>query len=261
MSDVLKVNNVSVVRDQASILSDVSWHVNEGEHWVILGPNGAGKTTLVSLISGWSLPTTGTVEIIGETTTDTDLRELKSMVGVASAGIDARISGREKVLDVVRTAAYGRSATWTEDYDAEDSDRARGLLATLGVESLAERGFARISSGERKRVGIARALMPDPEILILDEPLAGLDFGGREQLIVTLEDLARAPYSPVMVMVTHHVEEIPQGFTHALLVKDGRVFAAGEIPSVITEANISELFGLPAQLSHANGRYFASVRR
>lgn len=207
------------------------------------------------------MPTSGSVSIIGETTSDTDLRELKSMVGVSSAGVDARISGREKVLDVVRTATYGRSATWTEEYDDEDTNRARGLLASLGVDSLAERTFARISSGERKRVGIARALMPDPELLILDEPLAGLDFGGREQLISTLEDLARAPYAPVMVMVTHHVEEIPQGFTHALLIKDGRVFASGEIDSVMTEGNISQLFGVPTKLSNVDGRYFATARR
>lgn len=257
MGDVLEVSHVSVRRGGRDILSDVSWDVNEGERWVILGPNGAGKTTLIQLISGRLHPTEGHVNVVGERIGKVDLAELRPLVGLASSALDARIPDYERVHDVVRTAAYGLTGTWHEEYEEDDDARAAGLLTTLGVGELAERKYGTLSSGERKRVGIARALMPDPEVLVLDEPASGLDFGGREQLLATLSELADGIYAPVMVLVTHHLEEIPEGFTHALLVKDGQVLASGEIDAVLTSENLSELFGIVAQLSFANGRYSA----
>lgn len=259
MGDVLEVSDVTIRRGGNEILSHVSWDVNEGERWVILGPNGAGKTSLISLVAGRMHPTTGTVRVIGEQIGKVDLAELRPLVGLASAVLDARIAPTERVLDVVRSAAYGLTGTWREEYEAEDDARAAGLLTTLGVGGLADRKFGSLSSGERKRVGIARALMTDPEILVLDEPASGLDFGGREQLLASLRELAEGVYAPVMVLVTHHVEEIPQGFTHALLIKDGEVFAAGEIDDVLTSDNLSGLFGIKTELTLNNGRYSAQA--
>ncbi|QJC21830.1 ABC transporter ATP-binding protein [Arcanobacterium buesumense] len=261
MSEVLNVTNVSVQRQGNRILDNVSWQVNEGERWVVLGPNGAGKTTLIAVASGRMLPSQGEVSLIGEVTSSADLNDIRALVGVSSAAVDAKISGRERVLDVVRTAAYGRHSSWTEEYDEEDTQRALGLLTTLGVAHLADRSFATVSSGERKRIGIARALMSDPEILVFDEPAAGLDFGGREHVMETLEEFALAPYSPVMILVTHHVEEIPLGFTHALLMKNGGIYTAGKIADVLTESNLTEVFGVETRLRHDDGRYFASARR
>lgn len=261
MGEVLDVKNVIVQRNGNAILNDVTWRVNDGERWVILGANGAGKTTLISIASGRMQPTSGDVAIVGERLDSADMAEMKALVGVASSAVDAKISARETVLDVVRTAAYGKTTAWNERYEDEDTERALGLLATLGVAHAADRTFGSLSSGERKRVGIARALMSDPEILVLDEPASGLDFAGREKLLETLSDLAQAVYAPVMVLVTHHMEEIPAGFTHALLMKDGKVFAAGEISSVLTDVNISDAFGIPARIEHVNGRYFATSRR
>ncbi|WP_216381012.1 ABC transporter ATP-binding protein [Arcanobacterium phocae] len=261
MGEVLNVSNVTVARHGQIILDNVSWQVHDDERWVVLGSNGAGKTTLIALATGRMLPTDGDVTIIGESPATADMSELKALVGVASQAVDAKISGRETVLDVVRTAAYGRSSSWTEAYDEEDTQRALGLLASLGVDQLADQPFNRISSGERKRVGIARALMSDPEVLVLDEPAAGLDFGGREQLMMTLEDFSQAPYAPVIVLVTHHVEEIPIGFTHALLMKEGKIFASGPIDDVLTNQNMTEVFGLVTHISKENGRYFAAARR
>ncbi len=257
MGDVLTLKEATVRRNGRNILDSVTWDVNEGERWVILGPNGAGKTTTISLAAGRLYPTTGEVWIIGEKLGRVDVNELRPLVGVASASLDQRIPSGERVLDVVRTAAYGTLARWRESYDQEDTARAHELLRQLGVGDLGGRIFSTVSSGEMKRIGIARALMPNPEILILDEPTSGLDLGGRESLLSTLSDLARDEFAPVLVLVTHHVEEIPPGFTHALLLKDGRVHVAGPIDEVMTSENLSVAFGLPLTVETTAGRYVA----
>lgn len=257
MGDVLEVHDVTVRRGGRNILDGIQWDVNEGERWVILGPNGAGKTTVVQLVSGRMHPTSGKVTIIGEEIGHVDLAELRPLVGLSSSALDARIPAAERILDVVRSASYGVTASWREEYEEEDDARAVGLLKTLGVGELVDRKFGTISSGERKRVGIARALMPDPEVLVLDEPAAGLDLGGREQLLGSLSDLAGGIYAPVMILVTHHVEEIPAGFTHALLLKNGRVFDSGELADVITSENLSGLFDTQVEVTSDSGRYTA----
>ncbi|MDO5025817.1 MAG: ABC transporter ATP-binding protein [Trueperella sp.] len=257
MEQVLQIADVTVRRSENIILDSVSWSVAAGQHWVILGPNGAGKTTLVQLIAGRMHPTTGTVRIIGEQLGRVNLADIWPLVGVASSAMDARIPGDQRVIDVVRTAAYGMTASWREVYEDIDQQRAESLLQQLGVGKLAQRRFNTISSGERKRVGIARALMPDPEVLILDEPASGLDLGGREQLLNSLTQLAASPYSPAMVLVTHHVEEIPPGITHALLLAEGRVHAAGPVDEVITGEKLSEVFGLSVQVEKREDRFFA----
>ncbi|GAB2975870.1 ABC transporter ATP-binding protein [Actinotalea caeni] len=257
MGDVLDMTEVTVRRGSTVILDKVSWSVEEGERWVVLGPNGAGKTTLMQLAAARMHPTSGTVDVLGERLGKVDVFELRPRIGLASAALADRIPGGERVLDVVLTASYGVTGRWREDYDPVDESRARDLLAAFGVERFAERMFGTLSEGERKRVQIARALMTDPELLILDEPAAGLDLGGREELVAALSELANYPKAPVLVLITHHVEEVPPGFTDALLLREGQVVAAGELERVMTPQNLSATFGLDLIVSRQQGRYAA----
>lgn len=261
MSDVLQFSHVSVRRGRKPILSDVTWQVNQGERWVILGPNGAGKTTVVQLAAARMYPTTGTVRVLGERLGAVDISELRTRVGFASAALAERIAAGEKVLDVVLTAAYGMTGHWREEYDDFDVERASELLAAFGVADLAERSFGTLSEGERKRVQVARSLMSDPELLVLDEPASGLDLGGREVLLRALSELAADPAAPILVLVTHHVEEIPPGFTHGLLLRDGRVEAAGPIAQTMTSEHLSRTFGLALEAEQRDGRFTARAVR
>ncbi|MBD8077605.1 ABC transporter ATP-binding protein [Cellulosimicrobium arenosum] len=262
MSAVLDLKGVTVRRGTTTILDAVDWQVNDGERWVVLGPNGAGKTTLLQIASGRMHPTSGSAELLGERLGKVDVFELRPRIGLASASLAERIPGDETVRDVVLTAAYGVTGRWRERYDDLDTGRADDLLAAFGVSHLAERTFGTLSEGERKRTQIARALMTDPELLLLDEPAAGLDLGGREELVGALAELASDPRSPVLVLVTHHVEEIPPGFTHLALVKDGTIHRAGPVAEVLTAENLTEVFGMPLVVAHGGGRWMArSVRR
>ncbi|MFD1718137.1 ABC transporter ATP-binding protein [Georgenia deserti] len=257
MGDVLELDGVSVRRGTKMILDQVDWSVNEGDRWVVLGPNGAGKTTIIQLVAGRMHPTSGTVTIIGEQLGRTDVSELRPLVGVTSAALEQRIPAGERAVDVVLTASYGMTGRWREEYEDYDVERAVSLLDVFGVGHLAERAYGTLSSGERQRVQIARALMPDPEVLLLDEPAAGLDLGGREELMSALSELAGDERSPVMVLVTHHVEEIPPGFTHALLLREGGVVAAGPIDEVMTPQHLSAAFGLDLEVERHRDRFSA----
>jgi iron complex transport system ATP-binding protein len=254
---VLRLREVTVRRDRATLLAGVDWTVQAGQRWVVLGPNGAGKTTLLAVASARLFPTFGTVEILGETLGRVDVFELRPRIGLASAALAAQLPDGERVLDVVLTAAYAVLGRWREAYDATDEARATALLDQLGCAGLADRRFGTLSEGERKRVQIARALMTDPELLLLDEPAAGLDLGGREDLLRRLSVLAGDPAAPATVLVTHHVEEIPPGFTHALLLRAGAVVAAGTLGAVLSGPALSECFGLALELDAADGRYAA----
>jgi iron complex transport system ATP-binding protein len=256
---VLDLRAVSVVRGGATLLDAVDWAVREGERWVVLGPNGAGKTTLLQVASAQLHPTSGQAWVLGERMGAVDVFELRPRIGLASAALAERLPAEERVLDVVRTAAYAMVGRWRERYDSLDDVRARGLLAALGVEGLVDRRFGTLSEGERKRVQIARALMVDPELLLLDEPAAGLDLGGREDLVRRLAAIAADPYAPSIALVTHHVEEIPPGFTHVLLLRGGRVVAAGPLAQALTAATLSQAFGLPLALDSRDGRFAARV--
>ncbi|MFB8229761.1 ABC transporter ATP-binding protein [Cellulosimicrobium sp. NPDC055967] len=261
MSAVLDLKGVTVRRDTKTILDAVDWQVNEGERWVVLGRNGAGKTTLLQIASARMHPTAGTADILGERLGRVDVFELRPRIGLASAALAERIPGGETVRDVVLTAAYGVTGRWREEYEEFDAERASDLLAAFGVDHLADRLFGTLSEGERKRTQIARSLMTDPELLLLDEPAAGLDLGGREELVGALSELAGDPASPVLVLVTHHVEEIPPGFTHLLLLKDGVVHTAGPVEEVLTAENLSDAFGLPLLVAHGGGRWMARAAR
>ena len=257
---VISFDKVGVVRSASHLVRAIDWKVELDERWVVLGPNGAGKTTLLNLASGRLHPTTGVAEVLGERLGRTDVAELRTRIGLSTAALAERVPAGELVHDVVVTAAWSVVGRWRERYDVMDEVRARGLLDQLGVAALADRAYGTLSEGERKRVQIARALMTDPELLLLDEPAAGLDLGGREDLLRRLTELADDPDAPAMVLVTHHVEEIPPGFTHALLLREGRVVASGLLEHVITEENLSAAFWMPLVLSHEDGRWAARRR-
>ncbi|MFK8910431.1 ABC transporter ATP-binding protein [Streptomyces sp. YS-3] len=258
MSDVLELVDVSVVRDGRALVDDVSWSVKEGERWVILGPNGAGKTTLLNIASSYLFPSTGTAKILGDRLGKVDVFDLRPRIGMAGVAMADKLPKRQTVLQTVLTAAYGMTATWQEQYDAVDEERARAFLDRLGMTDYLDRKFGTLSEGERKRTLIARAMMTDPELLLLDEPAAGLDLGGREDLVRRLGRLARDPYAPSMVMVTHHVEEIAPGFTHVLMIRQGKVLAAGPMETELTSRNLSLCFGLPLVVEHRGDRYSAT---
>ena len=257
MTDVLDLQDVTIRRGATTILEELSWRVQDGERWVVLGRNGAGKTTLLQVASGRMHPTSGVASLLGQRLGATDVFELRPRIGLASAALADRIPSGETVRDVVLTAAYGVTGRWRESYEEVDEARAADLLAAFGVAHLGDRWFGTLSEGERKRVQIARALMSDPELLLLDEPAAGLDLGGREELVGALAELARDRRAPALVLVTHHVEEIPQGFTHLLLLRAGRVFAAGPIDEVLTADNLSGTFDVPLSLDRQDGRWSA----
>jgi len=254
---VLELADVTVRRGTSVLLDGVTWVVREGERWVVLGPNGAGKTTLLQIASAQLFPSSGLVGVLGELMGTVDVFELRPRIGLTSAALADKIPRQEIVRDVVVSAAYGVTGRWREQYDDLDHERADDLLREVGVAHLAERTFGTLSEGERKRVQVARALMTDPELLLLDEPAAGLDLGGREDLVSTLSTLAHDPDAPATVLVSHHVEEIPPGFTHALLLKQGRVVAEGPVEDVLTEQQLSATFGMPLTLSRADGRWAA----
>jgi iron complex transport system ATP-binding protein len=260
MVAVLEFAEVTVRRGTTTLLDKVSWQVLEGERWVVLGPNGAGKTTLLQVASAQIHPTDGVAGILDEVLGTVDVFELRPRIGVTSAALAERIPRHELVKDVVVSASYGVVGRWREAYDGLDHDRAQELLDGVGAGHLRERTFGTLSEGERKRVQIARALMADPELLLLDEPAAGLDLGGREDLVSTLSTLAADPLSPATVLVSHHVEEIPQGFTHALLLREGRVVADGPVGEVITEEHLAETFSMPLVLTYTAGRWAARRR-
>ncbi|MEO8106221.1 MAG: ABC transporter ATP-binding protein [Actinomycetes bacterium] len=254
---VIDLHDVTVVREKARILDQINWRVDEGQRWVVLGPNGAGKTTLLQIVAARLHPTSGRAEILGERLGAVDVFELRPRIGLASAAFAETIPLDENIIDLVMSAGYAVTGRWREQYLSMDRARAVDLLTMLGAGSLTDRRFGTLSEGERKRVQIARALMTDPELLILDEPAAGLDLGAREDLLGRLSAISAEPFGPVSILVTHHVEEIPLNTTHALLMRGGRVVAAGPVAKVVTTPWLTATFGLPLLLSAHEGRYFA----
>jgi iron complex transport system ATP-binding protein len=257
MNEVLRLDDVSVVRDGSKILHNIDWTVTEGQRWVIVGPNGAGKTTLLRMAAATLQPSSGVAKVLGDTLGEVNVFELRTRIGLASSSLAARIPNSERVLDAVMTASYAVTGRWNEKYEDVDERRARRVLAEWHLQDFAERAFGSLSDGEKKRAEIARAVMTDPELLLLDEPVASLDLAAREQTIRIIGAYATAPTAPAMIMVTHHLEEIPPGFTHALILVKGSVFAAGEIDHTVTSEKISEAFGMSIQVDFVDGRYRA----
>ncbi|MFE9323045.1 MULTISPECIES: ABC transporter ATP-binding protein [Nocardia] len=258
---LIDFTDVTIRRSGHTLVGPVTWQVELDERWVVLGPNGAGKTSLLRMAAAEVHPTSGIAHLLGEVIGKTDVSELRPRIGWSSAAVASRIPRDEKVSDLVVSAGYAVLGRWRERYDDVDTDRAIDMLESLGAEHLSDRTYGTLSEGERKRVLIARAMMTDPELLLLDEPAAGLDLGGREELVERLGDLASDPDSPAMVLVTHHVEEIPPGFTHGLLLNEGAVIAQGLLPDVLTAENLSEAFRQSIALDRVDGRYFARRAR
>lgn len=254
---VIDMRSVNLRRGQKAILHNFSWRVQPDERWVILGPNGAGKTTLVSILSGRLFPTSGTVDVLGKRLGRVDVREeIWTRVSLASAALNERFPYGQTVSETVRTGKYGYLATWRENYTSEDEAKVAQLLEEFDIAHLADKRLVTVSSGERQRIALARALMIDPELLILDEPTAGLDLGGREYVLSALNDIAFSQKTTPL-LVTHHIEEIPPAFTHVLLVKDGQVFMAGAIEETLTSEALSELFDMKLIVRRENDRFFA----
>ena len=254
---VLELRDVTVRRGDREILGPITFAIRPAERWVILGPNGAGKSTMLQILATRIFPTTGTALLLEKEMGKCDLSELRTQIGICGALISEDIPADEVVRDVVLTAAYAILGRWNEAYDLWDESRAVALLTTFGVRELADRKYGTLSEGERKRVQISRALMADPELLLLDEPAAGLDLAGREDLLKRFSIFAQDPHAPASILVTHHIEEIPTGTTHALILKDGKIAVSGPIEQVITSEHISAIFELPITVVREGQRFFA----
>lgn len=258
---LIDFRDVAVVRGGKTLVGPLSWQVELDERWVIIGPNGAGKTTLIRLAGAEIHATSGTAFVLSEKLGRVEIRELSTRIGVSSPSLVDRVPPEEIVSDVVISAGYAVLGRWRESYDAMDRAQAVESLESMGAEHLADRRFGTLSEGERKRVVISRALMTDPELLLLDEPAAGLDLGGREELVDRLARLAADPDAPAIVLITHHVEEIPEGFTHAMILSEGGVVAQGLLEEVLTSENLTAAFRQQIVLDKVDGRYFARRRR
>ncbi len=254
---VAQLEDVSIIRSGVTLLSAITLSIAENQRWVILGANGAGKTTLLQVLAAQIHPSRGRATLLGERLGAVDVFELRPRIGVSSAALADHLPKGESVADVVISAAYGVTGRWREHYAETDRRRAQQLMWQLRVEHLADRTFGTLSEGERKRVQIARALMTDPEMLLLDEPAAGLDLSGREALVGTLGEICLNPTAPTTVLVTHHLEEIPLGITHALLLKQGRMVAAGPLARTLSSELVSYTFDLPMEISTIDGRWSA----
>ena len=220
------------------VLTGVDWEVGPGERWVVLGANGSGKTSLLRLAGGWLFPTSGIVDVLGHRLGRVDVRSLRRRLGYASGALTQMMRPSVTGLEIVMAAKHAALETWWHTYEDADRARARALLERMGCGHLADRPISTASDGERQRVQLARTLMVDPDLLLLDEPTASLDLGGREALVGRLADLAAAADAPATVLVTHHTEEIPPGFTHALLLRAGQVLAAGPLDETLTAASL-----------------------
>ena len=261
MSRVIDFNNVTVLRESKPILNNIDWQVESDQRWVIIGPNGAGKTTLLRVAAAQIQPSTGTAMVLDAVLGEVNVFELRTRIGFASSSLAAHIPNSERVLDAVMTASYAITGRWNEKYEDVDERRARRVLGEWQLSEFADRAYGTLSDGEKKRTQLARAVMPDPELLLLDEPVASLDMAAREQTVSILGEYAQAPTAPSIVMVTHHVEEIPAGFTHAVLMNQGQIFSAGRIEDTLTSEKVSEVFGFALKVQLDNGRFRVTSAR
>lgn len=250
---LLDLRNLSVRRDRATLLDDVSWRIGPGQHWVILGPNGCGKTSLLKALTGYLTPSGGDIRLLGRRYGESDWRDLRLHVGLVTSALQAGVPPDEPALETVVSGKYAQLDLWAKITPA-DRRAAQRLLRFTGAAALAVRLWCQLSQGERQRILIARALMARPKMLILDEPCSGLDPVAREQFLHFIESLARRPRGPALILVTHHVEEITPAFTHALLMKAGKVEASGPRSDALASRHLSAIFNAPVKLSARDGR-------
>ncbi|MDH4076042.1 MAG: ATP-binding cassette domain-containing protein [Acidimicrobiia bacterium] len=254
---VLELAGVEVRVEGNTILTGVDWRVERGQHWVVLGPNGGGKSTLLRIASLALHPSLGTVRVLGHELGRVDVRPLRARIGLASTALAEQMRGSLSAEEVVRCGRFGALEPWWHRYEPADTKRAESLLAQVGLDGYGDRTMISLSSGERQRVMLARTLMPHPELVLLDEPTANLDFGGREDLIDALQQLAADPASPPTVLVIHRVEDIPASATHLLALRAAQVAAQGPIEATLGADLLSDLFGLPVHLHRAGARWVA----
>lgn len=258
MTSSLRLDGVSFVRDGRMILDDIDVTVESDQRWLVLGANGSGKTTLVRIAALYEHPSSGTVSVLGESLGTTDVRTLRCRVGYMSASLSSMLRPQLSAIETVMTAKFAALEPWWHHYDASDRERAAECLVRRGVGHVAERTFGTLSSGEQQRVLLARTLMNDPAIVMLDEPSARLDLAGREYLVRALGELAIDPGAPPLLLVTHHVDEIPTGMTHVLALRDGKVLARGPIEDLMSASMLSACFGVDLHLERrGDGRYSA----
>ncbi len=254
MTPIIDLEIEAFERDEVSILRNIDWTVSPGEHWAVLGANGAGKSSLLSIVAGYEWPSRGRVSVLGEDYGRCDMRALKERIGWVSAALFDWLPGRQSAREVVATGIHATIGSWHE-LSESDLGRADDALAAIGAASIGKRRYGVLSQGERQRVMIGRALVTRPELLILDEPCAGLDPGARERLVTDLDRLCEDRDGPTLVLVSHHIEEIPSHATHALLLKAGTSLAAGPLRDVLVDPLLSELYDHPCRVETANGRY------
>lgn len=254
---LIDFRGVEFSRGGARLVGPVDWQVELDERWVVIGPNGAGKTSLIRIAAAQEFPSEGTAFVLGEQLGKTDMRDLRAVIGMMSSALANRVPSDERIEDLVLSGGYGVVGRWREEYDEQDYEQVHDSLEQVGALHLLGRRWGTLSDGEKKRVLIARAIMVNPELLIMDEPGAGLDLGGREDLVGYLGELALDPEAPAIVMITHHVEEIPFGFTHAMLLDEGDVVAQGLIDDVLTSENLTKAYHQPIKLTKEDGRFFA----
>lgn len=259
MTAALHCSHISLDIDGTSILDDVSWEVHDGERWVVLGPNGAGKTTLLRIAALYQHPTRGTVDVLGQRLGRCDVRSLRERIAFSSPALAARLEPSMTATEVVMTARYAALAPWWHQYTEQDHEKAIALLERFRCGALADHKLPTLSAGERQRVLLARTLMTNPALVLFDEPTAGLDVGGREELVSDLTTWARDPSRPPLVLVTHHLEEVPPAFTHALVLKGGKVLEQGAIENVVTTKVLSEAFNLALEVQARGGRFTARL--
>ncbi len=259
LQKIIDIQNVSWRRQGKEILHDMSWCVQEGEHWAVLGLNGAGKTTLLNMVNGYIWPTTGTVSVLGNQFGKTDIHEMRKSIGWVSSSLGERVNGRHLAEDIVVSGKFAAVGLVFADPTEDDFVRARGLMASLGAEYLVGHPYEKCSHGEKQRILIARGLMANPRLLILDEPTNGLDFVAREELLVAIENLAKQDDAPTIIFVTHHIEEVLPTFSHTLLLKDGTVFTQGKRHDVLTSNHLTNLYGKNIHVEWRNGRAWMSL--
>ncbi|WP_422661147.1 ABC transporter ATP-binding protein [Paenibacillus sp. EC2-1] len=255
---VISLKNVSWRRDSTMILRDMNWTVEQGQHWCIVGLNGSGKTTMLNVVNGYIWPTTGQVEVLDHRFGDVDLRELRKRIGWVSTSLQQKLYGHQTALNIVLSGKFATIGLYDETGE-EDLKQANDLMEFLGCTSLAARTYDTLSQGQRQKVLIARALMADPDLLILDEPCTGLDIFAREQLLQMIEKITQQPGGPTLLYVTHHIEEITSCFTHTLLVKDGEIFKADETVNCLQSDVLSEFFNTRVEVQEHHNRKWLTL--
>lgn len=259
MEKIINMKNVSWRREGKEILRDLSWEVNQGEHWAILGLNGAGKTTLLNMVNGYIWPTTGEVSVLGKKFGKIDIHQLRKSIGWVSSSLGERINGRHKAEDIVISGKFASVGLVFAEPEEDDFEKARELMEMLGVDYAFGRPYEKCSQGEKQKILIARGLMAEPELLILDEPTTGLDFIAREDLLQTIEQIAETEDAPTIIFVTHHIEEVLPIFSHMLLLEEGTVFAEGTRENVLTSSDMSRLYHRNIQVNWQNDRAWMTV--